>query len=820
MISIGSPVWLIPAAIVAVVGVLVVWNAVGKGHAPDQIRRLAGMFKVFALFLLAVCLIEPVWSGVHPRPHSNLFLVLTDTSQSHTRLSKEDSNDATLEADFKQALQPTPESWLDRLGQDFEVHQFAFDRRVRTVREFDDLTWTGEASALGAALQSVGSRFEERHVGGIVLLSDGNATDLSADKLSETLGENVKLPPLYPVQFDAKSSLPDIAIVSVSVSETPFEDAPVSLQCDVRIHDLSMQKVSSSDLLVECCLVDSDGKTVKTERQAIGDPAATLPFRFQFRPIKTGVAFYRLQVTPLELGGETDTPLPESTLANNSRIVKVNRGSEKHRILYVCGRPNWEFKFLRRSVEEDDQIDFVGMIRVAKREAKFDFRGRDGQSSNSLFRGFKAETDEETEKYDEPVIVRLNTKDADELRAGFPKDPKGLFGFDALILDDVEAEFFNRDQLTLIEKFVSERGGGLLMLGGAECFHTGGYEKTPVADALPVYLDRAQFPESSARLTLDLTREGWLQPWVRLRPTETEEHDRLKTMPAFQTLNPTQGIKPGASVMSTVSDANGESWPALVTQSYGRGRSGAMLVGDLWRWQVTRSEEQPEDLPKAWRQTLRWLIADVQQRVGVAMTTASDVAPEAVRVNVRVVNEEFLPLDNAQVQIRMSGPVTLTETEAQLDDNIRFEPSAETVAVDVASDDIVLNAEASLEEPGVYTAVFVPREAGAWTVEAEVTTGDGEKLAADKAGWIYAPQVEEFQRPGINDALLTKLAEQTGGEVVDAEDLDDFVAKLQSKPMPVVEAWTMPLWDQPLVFLIVLCSLVGEWGLRRANGLP
>jgi hypothetical protein len=245
-----------------------------------------------------------------------------------------------------------------------------------------------------------------------------------------------------------------------------------------------------------------------------------------------------------------------------------------------------------------------------------------------------------------------------------------------------------------------------------------------------------------------------------------------------------------------------------------------MLVGDLWRWQVTRSEEQPEDLPKAWRQTLRWLIADVQQRVGVAMTTASDVAPEAVRVNVRVVNEEFLPLDNAQVQIRMSGPVTLTETEAQLDDNIRFEPSAETVAVDVASDDIVLNAEASLEEPGVYTAVFVPREAGAWTVEAEVTTGDGEKLAADKAGWIYAPQVEEFQRPGINDALLTKLAEQTGGEVVDAEDLDDFVAKLQSKPMPVVEAWTMPLWDQPLVFLIVLCSLVGEWGLRRANGLP
>jgi uncharacterized membrane protein len=820
MISIGSPIWLIPAVIVAVVGAVLIWNAVGKGHAPERVRRLAGALKAFALLLLAVCLIEPVWSGVHPRPHSNLFLVLTDTSQSLTRSSNENANQATLETQFKATLQPTPESWLDRLGQDFEVHQFAFDRRVRTVREFDELTWTGEASALQSALRSLGSRFEERHVGGIVLLSDGNATDLTVDDLKESLSSDTALPPVYPVMFPQDASRPDTTIASVSISETPFEDAPVSLQCDVQIHDLSMERVSSADLLVECQLIDSDGKTVKTERQAISDPEATLPFRFQFRPIKTGLAFYRLQVTTLELGGQSDTPLEESTLVNNSRIVQVNRGSAKHRILYVCGRPNWEFKFLRRSVEEDDQIDLVGMIRVAKREARFDFRGRDGQSSNSLFRGFKAETDEETEKYDEPVIVRLNTKSADELRAGFPKDPKELFGFDALILDDIEAEFFNRDQLTLIEKFVSERGGGLLMLGGAESFHTGGYERTPVADALPVYLDRTQFPATAARLSLDLTREGWLQPWVRLRSTETDEHDRLKTMPRFRTLNPTQGIKPGASVMSTVSDASGEHWPALVTQSYGRGRSGAMLVGDLWRWQITRNDEQPEDLPKAWRQTLRWLIADVQQRVGVEMAAAEDVAPEAVRVSVRVVDEEFQPLDNAQVQIRVSGPVTLAKHEVEKSDDSSAEPSTDSALQETVTDDVVLNAEASLDEPGVYTAVFVPKEAGAWAVEAEATTGDGEKLTADIAGWIYEPAVQEFQRPGVNRELLSKLAEQTGGEIVQADKLDDFVSQLQSKPMPVVEAWTMPLWDQPLVFLIVLCCLVGEWGLRRWKGLP
>jgi hypothetical protein len=272
--------------------------------------------------------------------------------------------------------------------------------------------------------------------------------------------------------------------------------------------------------------------------------------------------------------------------------------------------------------------------------------------------------------------------------------------------------------------------------------------------------------------------------------------------------------------MSTVSDASGEHWPALVTQSYGRGRSGAMLVGDLWRWQITRDEEQPEDLPKAWRQTLRWLIADVQQRVGVETAAAEDVAPEAVRVSVRVVDEEFLPLDNAQVQIRVNGPVSLEKDDGEESDDATVESSEVAATEEAGTDDVVLNAEASLDEPGVYTAVFMPKEAGAWTVEAEATTGDGEKLTADIAGWIYEPAVQEFQRPGVNHALLSQLAEQTGGEIVQADKLDEFVSQLQSKPMPVVEAWTMPLWDQPLVFLIVLSCLVGEWGLRRSKGLP
>ncbi len=121
---------------------------------------------------------------------------------------------------------------------------------------------------------------------------------------------------------------------------------------------------------------------------------------------------------------------------------------------------------------------------------------------------------------------------------------------------------------------------------------------------------------------LSLTREGWLEPWVRLRGAEDDERKRLARMPPFQTLNAVRGVKPGATVLA-VSTADGERpMPALVEQRFGRGRCGALLIGDLWRWGLRRPPEPEQDLDKAWRQIVRWLVADVPQRVEVDLDAA------------------------------------------------------------------------------------------------------------------------------------------------------------------------------------------------------
>src|SRR5690606_10303858 len=131
-------------------------------------------------------------------------------------------------------------------------------------------------------------------------------------------------------------------------------------------------------------------------------------------PPGSGVQFHEVSVA---LPDSSSSPVTdEATLHNNRRIVLFDRGRPAYRILYVGGRPNWEFKFLNRALLDDPQLQLVGLLRLALREPKFEFRGRSGEASNPLFRGFRGADD--TTRYDQPVLTRINTRDEAELRGG------------------------------------------------------------------------------------------------------------------------------------------------------------------------------------------------------------------------------------------------------------------------------------------------------------------------------------------------------------------------------------------------------------------
>jgi uncharacterized membrane protein len=776
-VVLGARSWLVPAVALATIAVAALAWTYLQTRSAGWVRAVCVLLKTAAVILIAVCLVEPLYTGTRPRSGSNLFLVVADNSRS-LQLSDRgagQSRGAILREQLKEES-----SWLTRLAQDYDVRRYTFDTTLHPVQDFTDLNFAGEASALSGALTSLAERFRGQPVAGILLLSDGNATDTLARSVSE------EMPPIYPVALASDSEAVDLAVTQVAVSQTNFDAAPVTIAAEVESQSLGERKITVR-------VLDEQGQEVERRTLASGD-GQPLAQRFLIKPEKPGVSFYQVQAS---LAGEEEAKPGrsiEATLANNRRLATVDRGGGPYRVLYVGGMPNWEFKFLRRAIETDDEVHLVGLVRVAKREPKFTFLSRTGERTNPLFRGFGSKNKgDDAETYDQPVQIRLGTEDQDELRGGFPKDAEELYRYHAIVLDDIEAAYFTQDQLSLLQRFVSQRGGGLLMMGGKNSFQEGGFARSPVGEMLPVYLDRSAPAAAEAGYRLKLTREGWLQPWVRVRANEEDEVQRLASMPAFKSLNRVDAIKPGASVLAEVELGDGAVRPALAVQPFGRGRVGALLIGDLWRWELRREDHVNSDLEKSWRQTVRWLVADVPQRVEVETrrTTGPGLAP--LEIVVRARDKQFAPLDNAAVKVTIKTP-----------DNREVE----------------IAAESSERTAGEYTASFAPRIAGAYRAQVSVTAADGSDVGQRETGWAVEPETEEFRKLSGNRALLEQLARDSGGEVIAANQLDSFVSSLPNRKIPITESWTYPLWHQWTVLALAIGCLVGEWGLRRLRGLP
>ncbi len=770
--------WPVAAVLATLLLVLVLWSYVSRARL-TPLTFLAMLLKLAAVAALAFCLLEPMQRSERPRPGANVLALVVDNSRS-MEIRPPGASRSRIES-----LRPrldTRSSWQARLAQDFDVRRYAFAQRLQAVDSLEELLFDGNHSSLADSLATLHSRFATRNVAGVLLFTDGLATD----DLQRVLRDTVFRFPLFPILARSGETLRDLSLSQPSVLVSSFELAPVSVEASLRARGLA-----GRDIAVR--LIDPKGKTLDRQVVTCDNETFEQRVRFQFQPSEPGLQMVEMRA---QLASE-DSDAPElssqveATMVNNRCLMAVDRGGGPYRVLYVSGRPNWEYKFIRRALEEDIELQFHGLVRIAKKEPKFSFRDQVVESANPLKAGFS--DDEETvEQYDEPVLLKIGEGSAEALKSGFPSGEEDLFAYDAIILDDVEASFFTQQQMLLMRQFVAERGGGLLMLGGQESFLGGAYRDTPLGDILPVYLrGNEDAQDKSAAVRYRLTREGSLEPWLRLRPNQAEEIKRFEEMPDFLTWNAVADLKPGASLLAEINTPRGPQ-PGLVAQRFGKGRTMALLVGDFWRWSMRRATLETDDLAQSWRQMARWLTSDVPRRVQVEIAPpVESLKPHQITVSLR--DPTFKPLDNATVQLAVTEP-----------DGRKIE----AVAI------------ADPKRPGYYVAEYWSASDGGYRCRVTPTSPDGEPLQIVETGWTAQPSAAEFARIEPDIEILQQLAKASEGEVVPMEGLDAFVASLPTRKVPVTESRIEPLWHRPWLILLAIGCLCLEWGIRRWQGLP
>ena len=175
--SISAPVWLLPAIVVVVVALaLLVWGYRGATVRPSE-KLIAGSLKLLGILALAACLVEPLWTGQRVKPGANYFALVADNSQG--MCIKDANAERPRNEIMAELLHPDRHTWQRPLDDFFQVRRYQYDFRLQPAKDFSELTFDGRASNLGASLRSIADRFKGQPLAGLLVLTDGNATDMS-----------------------------------------------------------------------------------------------------------------------------------------------------------------------------------------------------------------------------------------------------------------------------------------------------------------------------------------------------------------------------------------------------------------------------------------------------------------------------------------------------------------------------------------------------------------------------------------------------------------------------------------------------------------
>jgi hypothetical protein len=227
----------------------------------------------------------------------------------------------------------------------------------------------------------------------------------------------------------------------------------------------------------------------------------------------------------------------------------------------------------------------------------------------------------------------------------------------------------------------------------------------------------------------------------------------------------------------------------LVTQRYGNGRSLVFAGEAAWRWRMLLPASD-NSYELVWRQLARWVAGGASERI--------EIPPGAValpgtteNVSVLVRDEQFEPVTNAEVSLRLTAP----------GGGERTMPAALT---DPSQGRYV--AAVRFDQPGVYHLAADIRRSGA-------------VLGTASRAMLVGGVDIELAEPALNEPVLRRVAETSGGTFVLAADASTVAGALAEREVGERPTEMRDLWHNGFSLIVIVILLAAEWTLRRRVGL-
>lgn len=743
------------------------WWGYRKLEGPKATRWSLALVRSLLLFILVVLALGPRLERVNERLEPDWVLVLVDRSVSmrvadapitidgNARATRDEQARVLLDRHAPMFAELAGDREMVWLGFDAA----AFDLRARSAIDDEGVgppalpEADGRRTALGAAISGALTRAAARPLSAVVVLSDGRSIDEpSAAVLRRLVGERV---PVHVVPLGSPQAATDVAIAQAVAPEAAFagDQAPVNVRLDRR----GPASGSSGVLRLEDRTTGEviDQVRIEADDERWQDDAAEASL--VAGELAAGEADWVVRFVP-------DTPdlLSENDQAN-LRVRVVDRPL---RVLYIDGGPRWERRYITSMLLREPSVRSSSLLLAARRSFI---------EEGNVTIGYPPTSDEEWAEYD------------------------------VVIIGDVRSGLFSAEQLDQLREHVASRGAGLLWIGGTSNTPAS-WRGTPLEDLLPFRMDQGSgIATSSQPVVLDRTASGERLGVLRLDET-------LSTWPEYLS-DPRTGwnrfwwwqrieegaLKPTTEVLARFEPAEqaGAAMPAVMTMPYGAGRVVYVATDEVWRYRYARGEPLFERfyLPLV-RMQARGRLARTGAEAALSVSPRPALVERPARVEVRLLDQSLVDrrLPSVRAQVR------------PIDDDSQS-GMAQTLTLGVED----TGARRALSQG--YAASWLPTEPGTYEIIVD------EPLLAPLGLRIELEVLadsDELRDPMADHELLASLAERTGGRVLGMDTLGELPQALPRREVVIAgQPQVEPLWDRPIVLVVLLVLLAMEWVGRR-----
>ena len=730
--SAGGP-WLVGILVLALAVIAVLGVREAMRIAVPLRRRTLIALRLATALCAALFVLDLQWVTERMERVDGRLAVLLDASRSMGVRDGEQTRAARAAAAVR-ALQ-------GQGSPGFELFRFGDEARPVRVSELGAAGLAlDDDTRIERALERVAKDLGDE-LGAVLVISDG--ADRAGPALAARaarLGVRV-----HSALVAGSRAVEDDAIVTVHADPVAF------LRQDAQV-EVSVRSTRTRDAALPLTL--RLGDRIVAEGEVSLDAAGKGSVKLPFNAAELGRAVYTVSLPLIE--GDA---VPE----NNERSFLVRVTRDKLRVLLLCGAPSWDTRFLRAFLRADPSIDLITFF-----------------------------------------ILRTNSDltmaAAEELSLiPFPTDElfrEHLSSFDLVIFQDFNyGPYQVGSYLPRITEYVRD-GGAFAMVGGARAFGGGGYDRTPIAEILPVVAAPGPTAVSEEAFRPMVTPEMVRHPIVELVPEPAENVRAWSELAPLLGANRILGLNgDGVTLLQhpVERDQRGEPMPLLAVGHAGKGRVLAFATDSSWRMGLTTAGQQGDAsaFERFWERALRWLVKDPALEPSTIETDRERYGPGA-RIQVRA------RLRDARYQPLVDQAVTLGVIEGS--DVAQRGQAVRTDADGVVS--AVLDAPLT---PGAF-------EVGAWTSSPEGTTVIvAEPVVVEASG-------DELSDPQAVPEVLRALSASTSGRYFDDPDDVRLSALDRSRTRSLGTRSAAP-FSSPWFFAFMVALLGLEWALRRAWSL-